>query len=48
VAGFELGPREVEEFIRPLPARQQFVYRLAVVCACPSNPASRGAFVVID
>jgi hypothetical protein len=27
---FELDPREVENFIRPLPARQQLVYRLAV------------------
>lgn len=27
---FELDPREVEEFIHPLPVRQQLVYRLAV------------------
>jgi hypothetical protein len=32
---FELDPREVEEFIRPLPARQQLVYRLAVRDLCP-------------
>jgi hypothetical protein len=31
---FELDPREVEEFIRPLPARQQLVYRLAVRGLC--------------
>jgi hypothetical protein len=33
---FELDPREVEEFVRPLPERQQLVYRLAVrgLCAC--------------
>ena len=27
-------PRELEEFIRPLPARQQLVYRLAVRGLC--------------
>jgi hypothetical protein len=32
---FELDPREVEAFIRPLPARQQLVYRLAVRGLCP-------------
>jgi hypothetical protein len=32
---FELDPREVEDFIRPLPARQQLVYRLAVRGLCP-------------
>jgi hypothetical protein len=31
---FELDPREVEDFIRPLPARQQLVYRLAVRGLC--------------
>jgi hypothetical protein len=31
---FELDPREVEEFVRPLPARQQLVYRLAVRGLC--------------
>jgi hypothetical protein len=31
---FELDPREVEEFILPLPARQQLVYRLAVRGLC--------------
>ena len=32
---FELDPREAEEFVRPLPARQQLVYRLAIrgICA---------------
>lgn len=44
----ELDPREAEQFIRPLPARQQLVYRLAVVCACPSSPTRGEAFVVID
>jgi hypothetical protein len=32
---FELDPREVEDFIRPLSARQQLVYRLAVRGLCP-------------
>jgi hypothetical protein len=32
---FELDPREVENFIRPLPARQQLVYRLAIRGLCP-------------
>ena len=32
---FELDPREVENFIRPLPARQQLIYRLAVRGLCP-------------
>jgi len=27
-------PRELEEFVRPLPARQQLVYRLAVRGLC--------------
>ncbi len=31
---FELDPREVENFIWPLPARQQLVYRLAVRGLC--------------
>jgi hypothetical protein len=31
---FELDPREVEEFVRPLPARQQLIYRLAVRGLC--------------
>jgi hypothetical protein len=31
---FELDPREAEDFIRPLPARQQLVYRLAVRGLC--------------
>jgi hypothetical protein len=31
---FELDPREAEEFVRPLPARQQLVYRLAVRGLC--------------
>jgi DNA-binding MarR family transcriptional regulator len=31
---FELDPRKVEEFIRPLPARQRLVYRLAVRGLC--------------
>jgi hypothetical protein len=32
---FELDPREAEEFVRPLPARQQLVYRIAIrgICA---------------
>jgi len=34
MSDFELDPREVEEFIRPLPARQQLVYRLAVRGLC--------------
>jgi hypothetical protein len=34
-ASFELDPREVEDFIRPMPARQQLVYRLAVRGLCP-------------
>jgi hypothetical protein len=34
-ASFELHPREVEDFIRPLPARQQLVYRLAIRGLCP-------------
>jgi hypothetical protein len=31
----ELDPREAEDFVRPLPARQQLVYRLAIrgICA---------------
>ena len=32
---FELDPREVAAFIRPLPARQQLVYRLALRVMCP-------------
>jgi hypothetical protein len=32
---FELDAREVEKFIRPLPARQQLIYRLAVRGLCP-------------
>jgi hypothetical protein len=31
---FEFDPREVETFIRPLPARQQLDYRLAVRGLC--------------
>jgi hypothetical protein len=31
---FELDPREAEEFVRRLPARQQLVYRLAVRGLC--------------
>jgi hypothetical protein len=31
---FELDPRELENFVRPLPARQQLVYRLAVRGLC--------------
>jgi hypothetical protein len=32
---FELDPREVENFVRPLPARQRLVYRLAIRGLCP-------------
>jgi hypothetical protein len=38
---FELDPREVEEFIRPLPARQQLVYRLAVRGLCSRSGGDR-------
>jgi hypothetical protein len=31
----ELDPREAEDFVRPLPARQQLVYLLAVRGLCP-------------
>jgi hypothetical protein len=34
---FELDPREVEDFIHPLPARQQRVYRPAVRGLCPRS-----------
>jgi hypothetical protein len=38
---FELDPREVEEFLRPLPARQQLVYRLAVRGLCVRRRGDR-------
>jgi hypothetical protein len=40
---FELDPREVEAFIRPLPARQQLVYRLALRVICPRCRGDRQA-----
>jgi hypothetical protein len=38
---FELDPREIEEFVRPLPARQRLVFRLATLRPCPRRRGAR-------
>jgi hypothetical protein len=43
---FELDPHDVEEFIRPLPARQQLVYRLAIRGICPRCRRDRSSHSV--
>jgi hypothetical protein len=44
VTQFELDPREVDRFVRPMPPRQELVYRLAIrgLCArCRGDRAFR-------
>jgi hypothetical protein len=45
---FELDPREVEDFIRPLPPRQQLVYRLAIRGLCARSRGNRAFMARTD